>query len=211
MLDLALAAVEHHAAGRASKLVFLGDYIDRGDDSRGVVERLMALQREKGAICLKGNHEQLAVQAHYFDCWEHWLDAGGEETLISYAGPMPADHLAWLDGLPHHFTDGLRHFVHAGLDPDHPERFDGPECLWVRERFLQAPAASFHPWHIVHGHTPEWSGKPIASMPEVMAHRTNLDTGAYWTGTLAIGVFAGDRGGPNEVILVGRGQASPPQ
>jgi serine/threonine protein phosphatase 1 len=61
-------------------------------------------------------------------------------------------------------------------------------CLWVRERFLRAPAHQFEQ-HIVHGHTPHWAGKPDPGEPELLSHRTNLDLAAYATGRLGVGVF----------------------
>ena len=202
LFDQALSAIAEHASGRASQLVFLGDYIDRGGQSREVVERLMELEREGDVICLKGNHEQLAVHAHYFDAWDQWLGSGGEETLVSFGGAIPAMHLEWLDGLRHHHTVGYRHFVHAGVDPARLAEPAAPDCMWIRERFLKAPPEWFAPWHIVHGHTPIWNEKPVASEPELKTHRTNLDTGAYDTGVLAVGVFSGDRGGPDDVLFV---------
>jgi len=76
--------------------------------------------------------------------------------------------------------------------------------MWIRTPFLEAPADAF-PAHVVHGHTPYWEGKPEPDEPELLPHRTNLDTYAYETGRLAIGVFETDRpGGPIEVLRVSR-------
>lgn len=92
------------AGDAPSKFVFLGDYIDRGPDSRGVVEFLIELQSRKPAeiICLVGNHEELALAALRRGTFEsHWLLNGGNETLRSYgvtaAADRPPQHIAWFD------------------------------------------------------------------------------------------------------------------
>ena len=212
-LDLllrALARIDAHAAGRPATLVFLGDYVDRGPDSRGVVEHLMELERRGGVICLKGNHEDLMVRALSGGAVSlgHWLDNGGRQALHSYGagGPddfrlIPEAHLDWMEHLPLMARDRHRLYVHAGLFPGRaPERQSERACLWIRERFLEAPAEAL-PAHVVHGHTPEWAGKPQAAEPELLAHRTNLDTGAWHTDVLTVGVFdAGRPGGPLELL-----------
>jgi serine/threonine protein phosphatase 1 len=101
--------------------------------------------------------------------------------------------------------------VHAGLAPKTPFHRQSEEtCLWIRERFLRARARDFD-GHIVHGHTPLWDGKPDFTQPELLAHRTNLDTGAFASGVLTVGCFddASD-GGPVELLrAVGAPQPRP--
>jgi serine/threonine protein phosphatase 1 len=99
--------------------------------------------------------------------------------------------------------DGQRVFVHAGLHPDRTlDEQDEDVCLWIRDRFLDADQ-SLHGLHVVHGHTPQWRGKTEAVKIERLAHRTNLDTGAYYTNRLTVGVFADDKpGGPVKVFQV---------
>ena len=213
-LDLLLRAlekIEAHAAGRSAHLVFLGDYVDRGPDSRGVVEHLMQLQQSReGVICLKGNHEDLMVSAVRRRGFAvgRWFDAGGRQALRSYGatgpsdlGLVPEEHLHWMEALPLMARDRHRLYVHAGLYPGRaPERQQQKACLWIRERFLEAAAETL-PAHVVHGHTPEWTGKPVASDPELLPHRTNLDTGAYYTDVLTVAVFDSARaGGPLELL-----------
>ena len=79
------------AEKQTAKFVFLGDYIDRGPDSRGVVEFLINLQSQQPdlIICLAGNHEELALAAHYAGQYEIWLRNGGDETLRSYGITQP--------------------------------------------------------------------------------------------------------------------------
>ncbi len=217
LLRLAVDAIADHVRGAPFRVVFLGDYVDRGPDSRGVVEFLMALQKRWPVTCLKGNHEALMAQALTHPDrgrLEHWLDNGGAATLRSYGlepdgdlDSVPREHIRWMSALPRTTGDGRRIYVHAGVEPGAPvERQKDETLLWIRERFLRARAGSFSA-HIVHGHTPVWEGKPDPARPELLAHRTNLDTGAFATGVLAIAVFDADTaGGPVEMIWV-RGEA----
>jgi serine/threonine protein phosphatase 1 len=220
-LDLLRAAIEtisDHVGDRTFRVVFLGDYVDRGPDSRGVVEHLIELQREWPVVCLKGNHEELmlhAVTRHRGGSLRRWLEYGGLQTLASYgltpdddlAEKIPAGHLRWMASLPRSTGDGHRVYVHAGLLPRTPFHRQSEETfLWIRERFLQARDRDFDV-HIVHGHTPTWDGKPDPAEPELLSHRTNIDTGAFATGVLTIAVFEAERpGGPVEVLKV-RGTA----
>jgi serine/threonine protein phosphatase 1 len=225
-LDLLRAAVDMidaHVGRRRFRLIFLGDYVDRGPDSRGVVECLIDLQARWPVVCLKGNHEALMVQAITSPGagrLGRWLDNGGDETLRSYgldpavldpesgfAQAIPRKHIRWLAGLANTTGDGHRIFVHAGLLPGTPiDRQKESTLLWIRERFLEAPASGFDA-HVVHGHTPLWAGKPDPAEPELLDHRTNIDTAAFATGVLTVAVFDPAKpGGPIEVLKV-RGQA----
>jgi serine/threonine protein phosphatase 1 len=202
LLEGAEAAVAARADGAAHKVICLGDYVDRGPDSKGVVERLMARAGDSGWICLKGNHEAMMAQAlnggRRID-FAHWMQNGGDRTLESYGCEVAPEHLAWLESRPLTHREGRRLFVHAGIDPTAPLEDQGEgTLLWIREKFLAAPRLA---WHVVHGHTPFWRGKPDPAEPEVLPQRTNLDTGACFTGILSIGVFepgAGD--GPVEIL-----------
>jgi serine/threonine protein phosphatase 1 len=217
LLRLAVDAIAGHVRDAPFRVVFLGDYVDRGPESRGVVEFLIDLQQRWPVICLKGNHEALMVQAVTQPGGgrlEHWLENGGGATLRSYGvdpdgdlGGVPLQHIRWMSGLPRTTGDGHRIYVHAGVEPGVPiERQKEQTLLWIRERFLQARPGSFDA-HIVHGHTPIWEGKPDPSEPELLPHRTNLDTGAFATGVLAIAVFdAETAGGPVDMIWI-RGEA----
>lgn len=124
---------------RDDKLVFLGDFVDRGPDSKGVVERVMALKAELGerCICLLGNHEDMMLDhlkrtrgawslaylaipgltsaARYGD--GHWLVVGGEATLRSYGDEVPMEHVEFLAGLPLVYEEEELICVHAGLNP----------------------------------------------------------------------------------------------
>lgn len=80
--------------------------------------------------------------------------------------------------------------------------------MWIRERFLGAEASELEA-HVVHGHTPLWEGKREAAEPELLGHRTNLDTAAFATGVLTIGVFEADTPGGPTSILAARGAPMP--
>ncbi len=183
-------ACRQYAGNRPAKFVFLGDYIDRGPDSAGVLRYMMSLQRElkEQLIPLKGNHEALALEvANDANSGLTWLVNGGHETLESYgvahARELPRAHLDWLSALRVTYDDGRRLFVHAGVDPRKPlDAQDEADLLWIREPFLSDRRD--YGRLIVHGHTPVRSGKP-----ELRANRLNLDTAAVFGGPLTAAVF----------------------
>ncbi|UGA43023.1 serine/threonine protein phosphatase [Bradyrhizobium quebecense] len=200
-LEELIRRCDNDAAGRPMRYVFLGDYVDRGPDSRSVVPFLMELQRAHTGrdIFLKGNHEDLLVAAADSDFFEdRWLDNGGVETLESYgvtsAAELPEDHVHWLRKLPLFFDDSRRFFVHAGVHPDRPlDRQDEDDLLWIRKRFLLSERE--YGRLIVHGHTPLASWRP-----DLRANRLNLDTGAVFGGPLTAAVFEADETGPKGFI-----------
>jgi serine/threonine protein phosphatase 1 len=199
-----LARIANHAGGRAHRLVFLGDYIDRGPHSAAVVATLQDLQRQapERVTCLMGNHEWLLLVARDDPSKEDWWFAnGGDATLASYgvrgASDMPADAVAWCRSLPTHREGGRRYYVHAGVRPGLSLAQQSDEDrLWIREPFLSA-RASFGKY-IVHGHTPCRTGRP-----DVRANRANLDTGAGFGGPLTAGVFNETQDRPLEILQVG--------
>jgi diadenosine tetraphosphatase ApaH/serine/threonine PP2A family protein phosphatase len=185
-----LMLCEQHADGRTATFVFLGDYIDRGPDSRGVIEALIELQsqRPERVIALKGNHEAVAVEIVDGETDPaSWLREGGTATLRSYhiddVRDLPPEHVAWLRALPLCYDDGERFFVHAGIDPDKPlDAQSGHDLIWIREPFLSD--GRDHGRLIVHGHTPQGDG-----MPDFRGNRLNLDTGAVFGGALTAAAF----------------------
>lgn len=192
----------HDAAGRPMRYVFLGDYVDRGPNSRGVVQFLLDLQRSHPDrdVLLKGNHEDMMVAAADSEFFEdRWLDNGGIQTLESYgltsAAEIPNDHVNWLRRLPLYFDDGKRFFVHAGVNPDRPlDQQDEFDLLWIRKPFLTSDRD--YGRLVVHGHTPLTSGQP-----DLRANRLNLDTGAFRGGPLTAAVFEPDNIGPKRFIV----------
>ena len=187
-------------------LVFLGDYVDRGLESRKVIEFLLA-DPAPGfeTVFLKGNHEALLL-AFLDDAGtgRQWLAAGGQGTLYSYdvalppgprnadcleslrdafAGALPGAHRAFLNGLAMFHVEGDYAFVHAGVRPGAPlaeQRED--DLLWGSEAFLED--ARDHGKVIVHGHS--FAPEPVAGR-----NRIGIDTGAYATGRLTCLVLEG--------------------
>ncbi|MBK3665311.1 serine/threonine protein phosphatase [Bradyrhizobium diazoefficiens] len=185
--------------------IFMGDYIDRGPDTRATLDILIERSRRGNAVFLKGNHEAFLVKVFEDpSLFEDWLRVGGAQTLMSYglAPPdltrdepetilrnlmrvMPMEHLQFLDNLRLSFTCGDFFFVHAGVRPGVPlaeqrER----DLLWIRDEFLRSDERFGK--YIVHGHTPVRNA-------EFLENRVNIDTGAYATGNLTLMSIQGSR------------------
>jgi serine/threonine protein phosphatase 1 len=203
LLEAALAAIEARAmiAAQAYTIVFLGDYVDRGPSSRQIVARLMAGPSDPLAtwICLKGNHEDMMVQAARdpaLMAW--WTGNGGDRTLASYqeVGLAPADHLGFVESLPRLRLDRHRVYVHAGVDPATPLTAQSDKVL-MWKRYPAGFCDGHGSFHVVHGHDPSETG------PLLYPGRTALDTLAWRTGRLVVGVFDDDRaGGPVDLIEI---------
>lgn len=181
LLLKALAAIEERSHS-PNTVVFLGDYIDRGPQSREVVETLMRGPTRDGDtwICLRGNHEQMMVDTYrkpLDPSW--WLDNGGETTEKSFGGRPPEAVIDWCAALPTSYETPTHFFVHAGIRPGLSLHLQDDEAmLWIRDKFLHDE--SDHGKHIVHGHTPN-------RVAELLPNRTNLDSGAVYYGTLSVG------------------------
>jgi serine/threonine protein phosphatase 1 len=204
LLDRLVCAITEDALGLGLEtppvLVFVGDYIDRGPDSKAVVERLIQLRADPRfeVRTLKGNHEE-ALLTFLRDArlGQTWADYGGLQTLTSYGvappvlrtnleawekareafgAAIPQRHLAFFAGLELTATYGDYTFVHAGVRPGVPlADQDEHDLLNIRREFLDARRPSENV--IVHGHTPE-------TEPFIGEGRVGIDTGAYATGVL---------------------------
>jgi serine/threonine protein phosphatase 1 len=177
--------------------VTLGDYIDRGPNSRGVIDRLSRNPFPTRYIGLKGNHEAL-LEAFLQDPSgaDYWRKLGGLETMQSYGVPIgelmvgrgydqaakalkaaiPPEHVRFLSSLEPFVMIGKYFLCHAGVRPHVPlPRQSIDDLLWIREEFLDSDV--MFEKMIIHGHTPhEW--------PEVRPNRINIDTGAFASGRL---------------------------
>jgi serine/threonine protein phosphatase 1 len=189
-------------------VVFLGDYVDRGPDSAGVIDLLLS-GRPRGCErrFLRGNHEQsmMAFLAQPV-LNKAWLLQGGAETLLSYGvhppspvaasdddlvavarllgDRLPPAHYDFLDGLERYVALGDYAFVHAGVDAARPlEQQTDRDLYWSRAAFIASKRPFSH--RIVHGHTPV--DRPFAD-----ERRVAVDTGAYASGTLSAARFEGD-------------------
>lgn len=196
------AIAAHHALfGGDALLVHVGDLVDRGPDSRSVVQRVMDIETAPPAgmraCCVLGNHEQMMLDAIAKpDRIEgpYWLEQGGGETLESYERVNGAcdpwrdaidhEHIVWLARLPTMIRDATYVFVHGGIDP---ARF--PHCpdelrLWTRSnKFFDESRWPRRPelegLLVVHGHTPTDDFRP-----DVNPRRINIDTGVAFGGPL---------------------------
>ena len=187
--------------------VFMGDYIDRGPDTRSTLDILVERSRRGNTVFLKGNHEAfLGDVARDPSLLDDWLRVGGVQTLMSYgvsarepgsqqddpialleglARAMPPEHIEFLNSLRPSFTCGDFFFVHAGVRPGVPlSEQQESDLLWIREEFLQSE--EHFGKYIVHGHTPVRSA-------ELKDNRANIDTGAYATGNLTLMSIQGSR------------------
>lgn len=137
----------------ADEVIFLGDYVDRGPDSQGVIEYLLTLSGRY--TFLMGNHERMFLDFLQGKERALFLYNGGTATLDSYGGlrGIPAAHLAFLDRLRLYYETQEYLFVHAGIRPGIPvQEQDERDLLWIREEFY-ASSGRF-PKTVVFGHTP---------------------------------------------------------
>ncbi|MHA6731612.1 metallophosphoesterase family protein [Devosia sp. A369] len=215
ILDDLLAQIEddlrRHPIDRG-KLIFTGDYIDRGADARAVIDRVSRLQENRfhGAevICLRGNHEQWMIDfISGEDNLANWGVKGGSETLQSYDVPlddaeldltdsatnarlrailaekMPVRHQHFLASLPLTHSHEGYFFVHAGVDPDRPLNDQRDhDLIWIRDKFLTHPLPFGKV--VVHGHS-------CCAQVESHANRINIDTGIYIQGRLSCVILEG--------------------
>jgi serine/threonine protein phosphatase 1 len=196
-----LVGIVEHAGGVFGTIVALGDYVDKGPDSKAVID-LMRRGPPRGWLFfpLKGNHDAMMVEAlRDSSRMQWWLERGGDDAIKSYGGDpskVPAGDIEWLDGLALMHADRQRIYVHAGLDPEFPlDRQTERTLLW--KRYPEGDAVDFRGRHVVHGHDSFVDG------PKLHAGRSNLDTRAWRTGRLVIAVFDDDRpGGPTDFVTV---------
>ncbi|QUD90836.1 serine/threonine protein phosphatase [Phenylobacterium montanum] len=199
-------AVQTHSNERPL-VVFLGDYIDRGAESRGVIDQILTLRRQGRfeVRCLKGNHEQALLQFLEDPGFgPAWVGHGGGPTLMSYGiappqmrsdeegweatrlafrAALPPHHLAFFETLELSLVVGDYLFVHAGVRPGVPLTDQAEQdLLWIRGDFLNDPGG-FEKM-IVHGHTP-------VDRPYIGRSRIAVDTGAYATGLLSAARLVG--------------------
>lgn len=202
LLEDILGQVERDAAAAAEPrkvVVFLGDYVDRGPDSAGVIDRLVAGPPAGFEwVMLKGNHEEFMLR--FLEAPSNglpWIMNGGDATLASYGAlesrilfdpyeldalhekltrRLPEAHRRFLDGLALTRVEGGYLFVHAGIRPGVPLAQQDPrDLVWIRDEFLASRADHGHV--VVHGHTPMLK-------PQVRDNRIGIDTGAFQTGVL---------------------------
>jgi serine/threonine protein phosphatase 1 len=178
-------------------ILFIGDYIDRGPDTKGVIDRVLELRQTNNVITLRGNHEQMMLDAYsyfrprpgdkefHYDFALNWFANGAHQTLASYEKAdnwwqrIPDEHWAFLKSTAMEYAKGHYLFVHAGVLPA-GEKWEEPDFepkIWVREPFI----ASLQDFGdiVVFGHTPLKNGLPL-----FMRNKIGIDTGAAYGGPL---------------------------
>jgi serine/threonine protein phosphatase 1 len=201
LLREALTGITARSGGEAGVIITIGDYVDKGPESKQVIDRLLSGVAEGWSfVALKGNHDAMMVQALRDPAkMAVWMEKGGDAALASYGGDpaaVPQTHVAWLDRLRLVHVDAHRIYVHAGVDPGIPlDRQSETTLLW--KRYPKGFPEGFGNFHVVHGHDNYPDG------PLLYEGRTNLDTLAWRTGRLTVGVFDDARpGGPVDFIVV---------
>lgn len=179
--------IDIHSDGHAAKMIFVGDYVDRGPNSKSVVQLIMKLQ-EDGHVALMGNHEDMLIAGEYMYA---------AETIVSFGGfrghYIPEWAMNWMKSLPKYYEDDTIIVAHAGANPAFPmnEQTDHM-LLWMRyEEYHHAHMGK----HFYHGHTPRL-GKI-----EQIDDRTNVDTACVYGGHLTAAIV-GDDGKPEGFIQV---------
>lgn len=213
--DLFIKAVEvihEHRGDDKARLIVLGDYVDRGPGSANIIRAMRGwTNKDLQLLVLKGNHEDMMVQV----CEQRaqlqwWVGNGGGTTLMSYGyendelflplKPQLEDDMKWLKCLPVYIEAEKQIFVHGGINPDLPmSEQDEYRMMWQcydRNRLGrdEAHIDTNAPKHVVHGHE-QWAHGPI-----LLHGRTDLDTFAWLTGRLAIGVFDDSQEKPLEIL-----------
>jgi serine/threonine protein phosphatase 1 len=196
----------------ARKVIYLGDYVDRGESSKQVIDMLLSDSLPGfEPVFLRGNHEQAMMDfIKYPVSAVNWLQFGGLATLLSYRvgiqrpplsrrvdeeelqeiadrlrQSLPEAHLAFLEATQLSHQEGSYFFAHAGIRPGTALEDQHPDdLLWIRRAFIdhQDP----HPRIVVHGHTP-------VDEAELLPNRIGIDTGAYYSGVLTCLVLEGDQ------------------
>lgn len=210
--DLLIRALEviYQKAQSPGKIIFLGDYVDRGPDSKKILDHLMAGSSDGWEwVILRGNHEEIMAQClsdiHPLD-W--WLRHGGVNTLRSFGMQLGSTidrdsvshiypYVEWISSLAVIYVDEHRIFVHAGVDDNLSlEEQTGDVFMW--HRYMNGEGWSGHfGKHVVHGHDSSRHGA------KRFAGRTCLDAKAYETGRLMVGVFDDETpGGPLEILEI---------
>jgi serine/threonine protein phosphatase 1 len=204
-LVAAIDADDVAARPAETTVVLLGDLVDRGADSAGVVALARAWQQRRRVRILAGNHEEMFLRSFSsLEMFRHFLRHGGRETVLSYGvdraafaqaeleeaqammrAAVPHEDVAFIEGFEDMIAIGDYLFVHAGIDPRVPIGEQSVHDLrWIREPFLSYPEALGQV--VVHGHT-------ISDEPEDCGNRIGIDTGAFMTGRLTALVLEGTK------------------
>lgn len=188
--------IEQHRLQNNSKaiVVFLGDYVDRGANSKEVCDLLMAGPKTENTewVTLQGNHEIIMIEAGLggYSEQKFWHNNGGLATLASFGGYREMiPYIKWMEKLPKYYRDEHRVFVHAGV-PQGQLVETGNEAVLQWIRYKDTEEVYCPQGYVVHGHTPLIAG------PLILQTRCDLDTLSYKTGRQAIAIFDNTIPGP---------------
>ena len=164
-------------------MVFLGDYIDRGPNSRDVIDQLIELKRQCRAVFLRGNHEvMLQAVLNGGANPALWIRNGGRATMASYGGTIeriPEPHREFLDGLRPHYETSQCIFVHANYDPTRPMHLQDEQDLYWRHLCVDIPIPHHSGKTVFVGHTPQAGGRVLD-----LGHLVCMDTYCFGGGYL---------------------------
>lgn len=174
--------VDEIAPTRDDTLIFLGDYIDRGPDSRGVIDLIVHLTRQTRVIALRGNHEVMLMAVLFGGLDpEFWTKSGGQSTIASYGGSLervPQSHLDFFRSLRAHHEMENEIFIHAGYNPNCPiELTDDANRYWNHPTLWPGPHCSGKRVYV--GHTPQPNGEVLN-----LGHVVCVDTYCFGSGWL---------------------------
>lgn len=181
-----LDKIDKHADGQPYKLIFVGDYVDRGPDSKSVVNKVIELDH-KGHYALMGNHEDMILAGEFS------YAAATLSSFGSYLMELPEYVTAWMRRLPKYYEDDTIIVAHAGAKPDIPMN-EQTDVMLLWYRYPRNHSANMGK-HFYHGHT------PTHGYIERTSDRTNVDTACVYGGHLTAAIV-GDNGNPEGFIQV---------
>ncbi|MCX6277187.1 MAG: metallophosphoesterase family protein [Bacteroidetes bacterium] len=204
---------------RYDELYFLGDYVDRGPDSKGVIDFIRSLQNDEyNVTAIKGNHEDFMVELYDAEMksknsWWHrfgnkkqksWLEIGGKPTLTSFGvqhiRDVPSDYIEWMRNLPHYKELDNFVLVHAGLNFKNENPFeDQRSMLWLRDYEIKAEKIGGR--RIIHGHVPVNMELITMAVNSAAYKFIDLDNGPYISGKMGFGNMVALELGSMEMVI----------
>lgn len=196
LLDALLVKI-YEQNPHGGKIIFLGDYIDRGPDSVGVINTVRNPPEGWEFIALKGNHEDMFLSTYYKTSPYAYYDPIAAKDIVD-DNRNGSGIIKWMLRLPMYHVEGKNIFAHAYVDPDVPLEYQSTEeLLWTRmaDNFGWGKGED-EDRYLTHGHTPKREGPVFAN------RRMNLDTGAVFYGRLVAAKFEEDKLGPTAFLEV---------